>query len=128
MGRVHGDPKLESLRHNNTGEVRMKLFIFLTMIGLAFACESQTKRQLQLFGEGKDFREVFDQYATSAGYIDGEGMRRILYDAGVSWGCRWPYKVIAKLDMNGDGKLAFPEINSQIQNAQADTLDKAWNF
>merc|ERR1712055_1038192 len=120
-------PALDPIRPDNTATSRMKLFIFLMLIGVAVSCEYTIKTRLKEFGQGKDFQKVFNEYATN-GYIGPKGMGNILYDAGVSWGCRWPYKVIAKLDLNDDGKLTFDEINSAIQNAPQQDMKDEWIF
>ena len=100
---------------------RMKLLIFLIMIGLVIACEDEIKQKLKLFVKGKDLNKLFKKYAPS-GYIVEEGMDKFLTDADVEYWCRWPTEVIRKLDLDGDEKVSWKEINSQIQNVQHEEL------
>ena len=93
---------------------RMKLLIFLTMIGLVIACENEIKQKLNLFVKGKDLGELFKKYAPS-GYILNEGIDKFLTDADVEDWCRWPTLVIEKLDLDGDAKISWEEIYSQLR-------------
>ena len=66
--------------------------------------------------EEKNLETVVEKYANKNGFIEYDEMKTFLYDIGVSWGCRYPGKVIGNLDQNNDRKLTFEEIEVKLRD------------
>jgi len=74
----------------------------------------EIQEKIVAFVKGKDLKGVFQNYANTYGYIDNNQMKTFLHDAGVSWGCRYPGKVIGWMDQNNDEKLTYEEIVQRL--------------
>ena len=95
-------------------------FIFIWTCLLTSYCVNGICEEIQekivAFGKGKDLKELFQKYANKDGFITVKEMKTFLEDAGVSWGCRYPGKVIERLDQNNDKKLSYAEIMVKLRD------------
>ena len=91
------------------------MIILMASISFCFAesCQEEIERKLKIFAEERfnnDMAAAFDYYDTNGDGVDKEEMNNILYDAGVSWSCRWAGKVIDHFDKNGNGRVEKHEL------------------
>ena len=100
--------------------MQQNFLFFLIIITLATGCKEEIKEKLTLFVEGKDFKTLFLKYASNDD-MNSEQMKELLIDAGVSYWCRWPAKVIEKLDANEDERLSWKEVSSALKKTATPT-------
>ena len=89
------------------------VLILLTVLCRGESCQEEIERKLQIFAEERfnnDASAVFDHYDTNGDGVDKAEMSNILYDAGVSWSCRWAGKIVDHFDKNGDGRVEKHEL------------------
>merc|ERR1712018_520981 len=101
------------------------LSIYLVAICTVTGCKNEIQGAIESFVKGKDFNVLFSEYANKGGYIGANEMDSFLYDAEVSYICRWPTQVIDEFDQDSDGALSYEEINAALvkfQNQKRDEL------
>ena len=91
---------------------------------MSAGCEEEVQEKLALIAEGKDLKTLYLKYAPN-GDMNSEQMKELLIDAGVSYWCRWPAKVIEKFDVNEDGKLSWKEVNDALKKPDTNDLSAA---
>ena len=101
--------------------MKLQFLFFVIIIALATECEEEIQEKLVSFVEGKDLKTLFFKYAPN-GDMNSKQMNEFLLDAGVSYMCRWPAKVIEKLDADKDGKLSWKEVSDTFKKSTHEEL------
>lgn len=92
--------------------LRLAILVSLAVIGAA-DCQSEIDSKLRCLAGRYDHHvgAAFNTYDRDCnGCVDSSEVHQVLFDAGVSWICRWPGQVVAHFDTNRDNCIQRDEL------------------